>query len=79
MGVNSSPTLCYFPMRVYLGKHRKISIPNEPLLAQIKPRQLWLVAEHVYHGGIGDDDKRSEMLRHFYCEGYESRRRTIAR
>ncbi|KAK6031215.1 hypothetical protein OSTOST_02633 [Ostertagia ostertagi] len=56
------------------------AIATDPLLAQAKPNQLWKsIAEFIDKNAPDDEAQRKEMLKHFYRNGYNSRRRSIAR
>ncbi|PIO69382.1 hypothetical protein TELCIR_08786 [Teladorsagia circumcincta] len=56
------------------------AIATEPQLAETKPNQLWQsIAQFIDDNAPNDEKQRKMMLKHFYKEGYKSRRTTIAR
>ncbi|KAK5972720.1 hypothetical protein GCK32_011231 [Trichostrongylus colubriformis] len=56
------------------------AIASDPQLAEAKPNQLWKsIARFINDNAPEDETQRKMMLRHFYRNGYKSRRTTIAR
>ncbi|KAK6054432.1 hypothetical protein COOONC_08064, partial [Cooperia oncophora] len=56
------------------------AIAKEPQLAEAKPNELWKsIAQFIDENAPEDEAQRNEMLKHFYRNGYKSRRKTIAR